>query len=113
MAGSGDLWIAFFDGDAVLDLEDVKSKGDRKVAFEALRKLRQGGPALSSPHMKSLKGEPDLFELRPKRGASAVRLIYARIGDRYVILAVAPDKARFGRAVVDARSRLSRYRGGR
>jgi hypothetical protein len=47
--------------------------------------------------MKSLKGEPDLFELRPKAGAVAVRAVYARIGARFVILAVAATKPRFGR----------------
>jgi hypothetical protein len=63
--------------------------------------------------MKSLKGEADLFELRPKRGAAAVRPIYARLGDRFLILAVAPTKARFARAVADARTRLSRHQAGR
>ncbi len=113
MVDKGDIWIVDYDVDAVLDLEDVKAKGDRKAAFEVVRKLRWFGPTLGSPHMKSLKGESDLFELRPKRGALAVRLIYARLGDRFVILAVAPTKPRFDRAVADARDRLRGHRQGR
>jgi hypothetical protein len=60
--------------------------------------------------MKSLKGERDLFELRPKGGAAAVRPIYARIGSTFVILAVSPDKKHLDRAIRDARSRLSQLR---
>lgn len=113
MAGEERPWVVKFDSDAVVDLEDLRSKGDRKAVYEVVHKLGLYGPSLSIPHMKSLKGEPDLFELRPKSGSIAARLIYARLGDQFVILAAAPTKARFGRAVLDARSRLSRYRGGR
>jgi hypothetical protein len=59
-----------FDSDAVVDFEDVKSRGDRKAVFNVVQKLRDLGPDLPSPHMKSLKGEADLFELRPKQGAA-------------------------------------------
>jgi hypothetical protein len=106
----GKNWIVEYDSAAVVDFEDVKSHGDRKAVHQAVDKLGWLGPALSSPHMKSLKGEPDLFELRPKAGAVAVRAVYARIGARFVILAVAATKPRFGRAVKDARARLIRYR---
>jgi hypothetical protein len=106
----GKGWVVAFDGDAVLDLEEVKSKGDRKAVFNAVHKLKQLGADLPSPHMKSLKGETDLFELRPRQGATASRPIFARVGSRFVILAVAPSKERFDRAVDDARSRLPRHR---
>jgi hypothetical protein len=108
MAGSEGVWTVHFEGEAVLDFEEVKSRGDRKAVFSAIKKLRDLGPRLGSPHMKSLQGEPDLFELRPKRGAIAVRLIYTRLDRHFVILAVAPDKKKFQRAVLDARSRLTR-----
>jgi len=49
----------------VIDFEDVKSHGDRKAVFNLVQKLKDVGPDLPSPHMKSLKGRPDLFELRP------------------------------------------------
>jgi hypothetical protein len=110
MAGNGRIWVVYFDADAARDFEEVKSMGDRKAVFRAIEKLGYRGPALPSPHMKSLKGERDLFELRPKSGAAAVRLIYARISSTFVILAVAPDKKRLDRAIGDARSRLPRLR---
>jgi hypothetical protein len=106
----GRVWVVEYDSGAVLDLEDVKSKGDRKAVFHVVNKLGEFGPDLTSPHMKSLKGEADLFELRPKRGSVAVRAIYARVGDRFVVLAVAATKPRFERAVGNARARLPRYR---
>jgi hypothetical protein len=110
VAGNEKLWAVYFVADAARDFEEVKSKGDRNAVFQAIEKLRFLGPALSSPNMKSLKGERDLFELRPKRGAIAVRPIYARIGRTFVVLAVAPDKKHLERAIKDARSRLARIR---
>jgi len=109
MAAQPKSWVVDFDADAVLDFEDVKSKGDRKAVFNAVHKLKELGPDLPSPHMKSLKGEMDLFELRPKQGASAVRPIFARVGSRFVVLAIAPNKKDFDRAVSDARTRRGRH----
>ncbi len=110
MAKQPKTWTVDFDGDAVIDFEDVKSRGDRKAVFNAVQKLKDVGPDLPSPHMKSLKGEASLFELRPKQGACEVRLIYARLGQRFVVLGVAAKKKNFERAVVIARGRLSRHR---
>src|SRR3954453_3011049 len=95
MAKQPRAWIVDFDSDAVIDFEDVKSKGDRKAVFNVVQKLRDLGPDLPPPHMKSLKGEADLFELRPKQGACEVRPIYARVGDRFIVLAVAAKKKNF------------------
>ena len=95
-----------FDGDAVVDFEDVKSRGDRKAVFNVVQKLKDLGPDLPPPHMKSLKGEADLFELRPKQGTCEARPIYARFGDRFIVLAVAAKKKDFDRAVVAASDRL-------
>ncbi len=103
-------WIVDFDSDAVIDFEDVKSRGDRKAVFNVVQKLKDVGPDLPSPHMKSLKGEVDLFELRPKQGACEVRPIYARLGLRFVVLAVAAKKKDFNRAVAAASDRLGRHR---
>jgi hypothetical protein len=75
-----------------------------------VQKLKDLGPELPSPHMKSLKGEADLFELRPKQGACEARRIYVRIGDRFVVLAIAAKKKNFYRAVADAARRLERRR---
>lgn len=103
-------WIVDFDSEAVLDFEDVKSHGDRKAVFNVVQKLKDLGPDLPSPHMKSLKGEANLFELRPKQGACEARPIYARIGPRFVVFAVAAKKKDFDRAVGAANDRLSRHR---
>jgi len=86
-------WIVEFDGDAVVDFEDVKSRGDRKAVFNVVQKL---------------KGESDLCELRPRQGASEARLIYVRLGERFVVLAVAAKKKNFERAVAEAAHRLER-----
>jgi hypothetical protein len=75
-------WIVEFDADAVVDFEDVKSRGDRKAV-----------------------------ELRPRQGVSEARLIYVRLGERFVVLAVAAKKNDFERAVAAAADRLGRRRG--
>jgi hypothetical protein len=110
VAGVPKSWVVDFDADAVIDFEEVKSRGERKAVFNVVDKLMALGPDLPSPHMKSLKGETDLFELRPKQGSSPVRPIYARLGARFVVLAVAAKKSGFDRAVSDAKVRLSRHR---
>lgn len=106
MARGPRTWLVEFDSDAVVDFEDVKSRGDRKAVFNVVQKLKDLGPDLPSPHMKSLKGEVDLFELRPKQGACEARPIYVRLGDRFVVLAIAAKKKSFDRAVTDATQRL-------
>lgn len=95
-----------FHSDAVIDFEDVKSRGERKAVVNVVQKLKDLGPELPSPHMKSLKGEANLFELRPKQEACEARPLYARFGSRFVVLAVAAKKRDFDRAVVEARERL-------
>lgn len=110
MATQPRAWVVDFDSDAVIDFEDVKSRGDRKAVFNVVQKLKDVGPDLPSPHMKSLKSEADLFELRPKQGACEVRPIYARLGQKFVVLAVAAKKKDFDRAVAAARDRLVRRR---
>lgn len=109
MAGAPKSWVVDFDADAVIDFEDVKSRGERKAVFNVVDKLQSLGPKLPSPHMKSLKGEKNLFELRPKQGNSPVRPIFARSGNRFVVLAVAAKKSGFDRAVADAKARLVRH----
>jgi hypothetical protein len=103
-------WVVYFDSDAILDFEDVKSRGDRKAVFNVVQKLKDVGPDLPSPHMKSLKGRADLFELRPKQGTCEVRPIYARLGRKFVVLAIAAKKKDFERAVMRASDRLGRHR---
>lgn len=110
MANRSKAWFVVFDGDAVIDLEDVKNRGERKAVFNVVHKLRELGPDLPPPHMKSLKGETDLFELRPRQGNSPVRPIYMRLKTQFVVLAVAPKKSDFDRAVQEAKERLKKHR---
>jgi len=110
MAEPRQPWIVHFDSEAVVDFESVKGRGDRKAVVNVVRKLRELGSDLQSPHVKSLKGEADLFELRPKQGACEARLIYARLGWGFLVLAVAAKKANFDRTTLVARARLGRYR---
>ena len=109
MAKRPRTWLVEFDSDAVIDFEDVKSRGDRKAVFSVVQKLKDLGPDLPSPHMKSLKGEANLFELRPKQGACEARPIYARFAGRFVVLAVSAKKKDFDRAVGAANERLKRH----
>ena len=69
---AGTQWVIDFDEGAVRDFEAVKGKEERRALFTAVDKLRQLGPKLVAPHVKSLKGEADLFELRPRRAARSV-----------------------------------------
>jgi hypothetical protein len=110
MATQPRTWVVDFDTDAVVDFEDVKACGDRKAVFNVVQKLRDLGPDLPSPHMKSLKGEANLFELRPRQGACEARPIYVRLGQKFLVLAVAAKKKDFDRAVKAARDRFDLHR---
>lgn len=92
----------------MIDFEDVKGKSDRKAVFNVVDKLRRLGAQLAPPHVKLLKGESDLYELRPQQGRSAVRPLYQRFGNQFVILAVA-RKGDFDRKVRLAKERSRQY----
>lgn len=100
-------WVIDFDEGAVRDFEAVKGREERRALFTAVDKLRQLGPKLQVPHVKSLKGEPGLFELRPRQGSSKCRPIFVRRETGYLIVAVAADHAKdLDDALADARARL-------
>ena len=105
-------FLVIYDPDAVLELEELSSRQERKATFTVVDKLRRLGERLPPPHMKPLQGEPGLLELRPRQGNSPVRPIYARLEQGFVILAFStkPDKAGFARAVIAAHRRLRQYR---
>lgn len=71
-------FMVVLDADAaVIDLaKDIKSSQEVKAILNVIDKLRQLGPQLVPPHAKSLKGQTDLFELRPRQGSSPCRPIY-------------------------------------
>jgi hypothetical protein len=104
-------FIVVYDADAVREFGSLKGKAERNAVYAVIEKLRMLGPGLAPPHVKSLKGEAGLLELRPRQGSSPVRPIYRRIGNDYVILAfsVKPDKVDFNAAVAAARERSLRY----
>ena len=103
------VWLVEVIGDALRDVENL-SRPERMNLYTALDKLTALGPQLCSPHMKSLQGEPDLFELRPQQGRSPVRAIYVRVGDSYKVLVVCTKSENFTKAVSRARARAAQYR---
>jgi DNA-binding XRE family transcriptional regulator len=66
-------YLVTWDADAVIDFERLTGRDLRKQAFSVVEKLRALGPRLVTPHMKPLKGEPGLLELRPSQGKTHVR----------------------------------------
>jgi hypothetical protein len=102
-------FIVNIDAEALVDWEEVKAKSERKATLNAIDKLMELGPALGPPHAKSLKGQADLFELRPRQGSSKTRPIYAREGHHYIVLAFAVDHATDAHGALDrAQDRLAR-----
>jgi len=92
---------------------DAVPQQERKAIDNAVDKLASLGPTLPFPHSSKVMGDPggSLRELRPRAGRSPWRCIYERIGDVFVIGAVAPeaqkDKAGFDSAVSAAKARLA------
>jgi phage-related protein len=86
---------------------------ERKAIDGAVDKLASLGPLLPFPHSSKVMGDPggSLRELRPRAGRSAWRCIYERIGDVFVIGAIAPEaqknKAGFDSAAGAAKTRLA------
>lgn len=111
MSVAPSIYIVVFDADAALvDLTRIKSKEERKAIFNVVDKLRQLGPQLVPPHAKSLKGEIDLFELRPRQGRSASRPLFKRSGTDYIILAISRDhQVDMSDAIAHAQARAARY----
>jgi hypothetical protein len=65
-------WIVDFDSDAVIDFEDVKSRGERKAVFNvASSEERQLDAAAASVLGESLS---DFFRREPFEACPAIRL---------------------------------------
>jgi hypothetical protein len=103
------IWLVEYLPEAVQDFHGLEAKKERVGVLNVVDKLVALGPSLRPPHMKSLRDEPDLMELRPRQGQSPVRPIYARVGDGYKILAIAATKSAFEAAVASARARATKY----
>jgi hypothetical protein len=83
---------------------------ERVAMANAAAKLQAAGPALGFPHQSAVQGT-DLRELRPRAGRSPWRGLYQRIGDEFVIGAIAPeamvDRRGFDQAVRRCQDRLA------
>jgi hypothetical protein len=89
---------------------------ERRAVMTAVAKLEAFGDRLGAPHSSQVKGSRvGIRELRPRSGRSPWRVLYRRLGDAMVILAVGPeaehDRRRFGRAVRMAEERLKEIEG--
>jgi hypothetical protein len=91
------------------DAEDERSGlpvKERVAADNAIQKLEALGEALPFPHQSAVQGIKGGFlrELRPRAGRSPWRPLYCRIGEIFVVLAVAPeaqvDKRGFDKAAL-------------
>lgn len=90
---------------------DALPPRERVAIFNVVRKLQALGPDLPAPHSSDARGAPGLRELRPRGGHCPWRPLYRRIGDRFVIAAIAPDgetdRRGFAAACGRARDRLT------
>lgn len=111
-ATPGSAWPVRYHPKARAEADAVPAH-ELKAVDNAVDKLASLGPLLPFPHSSKVMGDPggSLRELRPRAGRSPWRCIYQRIGDVFVIGAIAPeaqkDKAGFERAVSAAKSRLA------
>ncbi len=66
---------------------------EQRAVDNAVDKLAAFGPLLAFPHSSNVMGDPGgaLRELRPRAGRSPWRCIYQRIGDVFLVAAVAPE----------------------
>ncbi len=89
---------------------------ERGAVMNAVAKLEAFGDQLGWPHTSQVKGSRfGIRELRPRAGRSAWRVLYRRVADAMVVLAVGPeavhDQRGFGRAVRRAEERLKEIEG--
>jgi hypothetical protein len=81
----------------------------------AVKKLKALGRLLPVPHSSDARGASGLRELRPRGGRCARRPLYKRVGDRFVIGAIAPDGGHdprgFAQACERARQRFKKLEG--
>ncbi len=69
------------------------SHRDQKAVLQVVKILEQVGVALGEPYSSALRGSRHaLRELRPKRGASPLRIIYAFDPKREALLLLGGDK---------------------
>lgn len=84
--------------------------GEKAAVLKVAEMLEAAGDVLGYPHTSAARGKGStLRELRPRRGRSPVRALYRRIGDEFVIGAVArshEDKRSYNAVLAEALWRL-------
>src|SRR6266567_5131666 len=104
-----------WDQDALAELRGLPV-AERGAVMNAVAKLEVFGDQLGSPHTSQVKGSRSgIRELRPRAGRSPWRVLYRRVADAMVVLAVGPeaehDQRGFDRAVRRAEERLKEIKG--
>lgn len=89
-------WRVLFHPAAEKELDSLRV-ADRAAVLHATEKLAALGPALPHPHQSEVRGGSHLRELRPRAGRSRIRPLYGRVGDTFVVAAIAPE------AMIDGR----------
>jgi hypothetical protein len=84
------MWPVVYLPAAELERDELPA-GERAALYNAVRKLESLGPALPYPHSSDVRGAASLRELRPRAGRSPWRALYRRVGERFVLAAIAPD----------------------
>lgn len=108
--GNGPPYTVDFHEDAVGELLGLDPR-DQEAVQHARDKLIALGDRLPFPHQSAVRRGAPLRELRPRGGRCRWRPLYARVGEGFVILAVAPeaeiDLKGFRRSVDAALQRLA------
>jgi hypothetical protein len=89
-------WLVEYHADAVVDLKGFNAR-EQKGALTVIEFLRQLGTKIQKPHMKSIKGERKIRELRPSGGRLLIRPLYFQHDERtFKIVAMAPESMEDG-----------------
>lgn len=105
-------WLVEYHSEAVVEFWK-RTEPERKGILTIVDLLRQNGTKLAPPHMKPLKDEKKVRELRPSNRKLLVRPLYFQYDARtFKIVAIAPesmvDPSGFDAAVERAKKRAKR-----
>lgn len=104
------MWSVVYLDQAGRELRELPVR-EHNAVLHAVEKLEAAGPGLGYPHSSAVQASGGwLRELRPRAGRSPWRALYQRVGEVFVVAAVAPeardDQRGFNRAVRRALQRL-------
>lgn len=103
------MWTVVYLAEADVELTAVPVR-EAVALTRVVEKLVVLGDQLGYPHSSAIRGAVSLRELRPRGGRSPWRALYRRVGDTFVVAAIAPeaqhDRQGFDRAVRAAVRRL-------